>query len=237
MLRKVLGSREFLMKFQTELTIFHAQCGVHARGSSHLSTNQAMYNWQRHKDDREALSICCLCLFGLCLCWWSYFITCLQKKSNLGFVQSAEAFPPPGALLRLRRNHWYQNFCKGIRMIKEEPTESVCSSSGWYISCKNQNQPSPAKILWQRWALCTGWGTDLLAERLHCSGCDKRRYHWNDKLCQSWRPLLTPKWVSCHTGKGARGQEWQCHAMQIRKFLQFVIFCFEREWKQLKICL
>lgn len=33
-----------------------------------------------------------------------------------------------------------------------------------------------------------------------------------DKLCQSWRPALTLKRVSCLTGKGLQAQEWECYA-------------------------
>lgn len=33
-----------------------------------------------------------------------------------------------------------------------------------------------------------------------------------DKLCQSWRPALTLKWVSWLTGKGSQVQEWESYA-------------------------
>lgn len=149
---------------------------IHASGSSHLSKNQAMYDWWDIKMTEKHWAFVAYAF--LVSAYADGLISSpALRKSHLGFVRRAGAIPPPAPLLWLRRNCCYQNFCKGIRMMKNEPTEPVCSSSGWYNLCKNQNQPSPAKILQQRWALCTDWGTDLHAEWLYCSGCVKRRYH------------------------------------------------------------
>lgn len=46
-----------------------------------------------------------------------------------------------------------------------------------------------------------------------------------DKLCQSWRPALTLKWVSWLTGKGLQVQEWESYAgKQISPIYHFLFW-------------
>lgn len=117
------------------------------------------------------------------------------RKTNLGSVQRAGAIPPPPPLLWLRRNCCYQNFCRGIRMIKNEPTEYVQALADTTHVKITNNLLQPRSFDRDEHCAQTGEQISTLSDYIALAVL-KEGITGKYKLCQSWRPALILKWVS-----------------------------------------